>query len=79
MLQEVIEEGHKVLVFSQFTSFLAIAKKQFDKLGLSYEYLIAAMRNYVNDQRTGNEDMPKILKALSESDREAIARYIAGL
>ena len=47
--------------------------------GLSYEYLIAAMRNYVNDQRTGNEDMPKILKALSESDREAIARYIAGL
>ena len=47
--------------------------------GLSYEYLIAAMRNYVNDQRTGNEDLPKIMKALSESERDAIARYIAGL
>lgn len=47
--------------------------------GLSYEYLIAAMRNYVNDQRTGNEDMPKILKALPESEREAIARYLAAL
>jgi cytochrome c553 len=47
--------------------------------GQSYEYLIAAMRSYVNDQRTGNEDMPKVMKALSESDREAMARYIAGL
>jgi cytochrome c553 len=47
--------------------------------GQSYEYLIAAMRNFVNDQRTGNEDMPKVMKALSESEREAMARYIAGL
>ena len=47
--------------------------------GQSYEYLIAAMRSYVNDQRTGNEDMPKVMKALSESEREAIAHYIAGL
>jgi cytochrome c553 len=47
--------------------------------GQSYEYLIAAMRNYANDQRTGNEDMPKVMKALSDGEREAIAHYIAGL
>ena len=47
--------------------------------GLSYEYLVAAMRSFANDQRTNNEDMPKMMKALSESERDAIARYIAGL
>jgi len=47
--------------------------------GLSYEYLVAAMRSFANDQRTNNEDMPKMMKALSEAERDAIARYIAGL
>lgn len=47
--------------------------------GLSYEYLVAAMRSFANDQRTNNEDMPKMMKALSESEREAMARYFAGL
>jgi len=47
--------------------------------GLSYEYLVAAMRSFANDQRTNNEDMPKMMKALSESERDAMARYIAGL
>lgn len=36
---EVVEEGHKVLVFSQFTSFLAIVKNRLDAKGLNYEYL----------------------------------------
>jgi len=47
--------------------------------GLSYEYLVAAMRSFANDQRTNNEDMPKMMKALSEQERDAMARYIAGL
>ena len=47
--------------------------------GLSYEYLVASMRSFANDQRTNNEDMPKMMKALSESERDAIARYLAGL
>ena len=38
-LDEVLDEGHKVLVFSQFTSFLAILRKQLDDRGLVYEYL----------------------------------------
>jgi len=44
-IQEVVEEGHKVLVFSQFTSFLAIAKYHFDDLGLDYEYLDGKTRD----------------------------------
>ena len=32
-LAEVVEEGHKVLVFSQFTSFLAIVRERLDAEG----------------------------------------------
>jgi SNF2 family DNA or RNA helicase len=38
-LTAVLDEGRKVLVFSQFTSLLAIVKGFLDKEGLSYEYL----------------------------------------
>jgi superfamily II DNA or RNA helicase len=38
-LDEVIDEGHKVLVFSQFTSFLAILRRKLDARPLPYEYL----------------------------------------
>lgn len=38
-LQEVIAEGHKALVFSQFTSLLSIVKTHLDSEGIVYEYL----------------------------------------
>jgi superfamily II DNA or RNA helicase len=38
-LGEVTEEGHKALVFSQFTSFLAIVRRRLDLEGIDYEYL----------------------------------------
>jgi superfamily II DNA or RNA helicase len=38
-LSEVTEEGHKALIFSQFTSFLAILKTQLDAAGIPYQYL----------------------------------------
>ena len=38
-LGEVLDEGHKVLVFSQFTSFLAILRRQLDARSIPYEYL----------------------------------------
>jgi superfamily II DNA or RNA helicase len=38
-LDEVLDEGHKVLVFSQFTSFLAILRRRLDERSLTYEYL----------------------------------------
>jgi SNF2 family DNA or RNA helicase len=44
-LAEVVEEGHKVLVFSQFTSFLAIVRERLDQEKLVYEYLDGRTRN----------------------------------
>ena len=38
-LGEVLDGGHKALVFSQFTSLLAIVRKHLDKQGTVYEYL----------------------------------------
>jgi superfamily II DNA or RNA helicase len=44
-LSEVIEEGHKVLVFSQFTSFLSIVRERLDQEKVRYEYLDGRTRN----------------------------------
>jgi SNF2 family DNA or RNA helicase len=38
-IDEVLEEGHKILVFSQFTSFLAIVRDRLDRERVVYEYL----------------------------------------
>jgi superfamily II DNA or RNA helicase len=42
---EVLDEGHKVLVFSQFTSLLAYARARLDEQGLAYAYLDGATRD----------------------------------
>ncbi len=38
-LAEILDEGHKALIFSQFTSMLAILRKRLDDQGIRYEYL----------------------------------------
>ena len=38
-IDDVISEGHKMLVFSQFTSMLAIVRARLDSRGICYEYL----------------------------------------
>jgi len=38
-IDEAVAEGHKVLVFSQFTSLLAIVRRRLDESGVTYEYL----------------------------------------
>lgn len=38
-VQEVIAEGHKALVFSQFTSLLSIVRERLDDMGIPYAYL----------------------------------------
>jgi len=48
-VEEVVAEGHKVLVFSQFTSLLALVREQFDAARISYEYL---------DGQTSNRQVP---------------------
>lgn len=55
-IQEVTEEGHKALVFSQFTSFLALVKPQLDKRGIVYEYLDGRTRNREQRVKRFQED-----------------------
>jgi SNF2 family DNA or RNA helicase len=40
-----LDEGHKALVFSQFTSLLAIVRERLDGDGVTYEYLDGATRD----------------------------------
>jgi superfamily II DNA or RNA helicase len=44
-LQEVIEEGHKTLVFSQFTGMLSILREHLDREGIAYAYLDGKTRD----------------------------------
>ncbi len=44
-LDEVLEEGHKALVFSQFVSLLKIVRKRLDRRKAVYEYLDGGTRD----------------------------------
>jgi len=44
-LAEIVAEGHKALVFSQFTSLLALLKPQLDREQVVYEYLDGQTRD----------------------------------
>jgi superfamily II DNA or RNA helicase len=44
-LEEIVEEGHKAIVFSQFTRFLAIVRARLEAANIPYEYLDGATRN----------------------------------
>jgi cytochrome c553 len=47
--------------------------------GLSYEYLVQEMREFARAERTNNLDMPGFMRALTEPERNAIARYLSSL
>jgi superfamily II DNA or RNA helicase len=44
-LQELIEDGHKAIVFSQFTTLLGLVRSRLDEAGLEYEYLDGRTRD----------------------------------
>src|SRR5207302_2418905 len=44
-LSDLLEEGHKALVFSQFTSYLAIVRRYLEQRSIPYEYLDGQTRN----------------------------------
>lgn len=44
-LDELVQEGHRALVFSQFTSFLGRVKARLDDVGVSYTYLDGSTRH----------------------------------
>lgn len=66
MLGEVMEEGGKALVFSQFTSMLAIVRRHLDERGIKYVYLDGQTRNRreVVDQFQNDPEIPLFLISL---------------
>jgi SNF2 family DNA or RNA helicase len=44
-LREVVAEGHKALVFSQFTTLLGLLRPKLDEEKLTYEYLDGRVRD----------------------------------
>ncbi|WP_345202184.1 DEAD/DEAH box helicase [Fodinibacter luteus] len=64
-LGELAEEGHRALVFSQFTGFLAIVRARLEAEGIGYEYLDGSTRDRaarIASFRTG--DAPVFLISL---------------
>jgi len=57
-LQEVIAEGHKALVFSQFVQLLTLVRGRLEKEGITYAYL---------DGQTHNREVP-VRKFMEEDD-----------
>ncbi|HWC98443.1 MAG TPA: DEAD/DEAH box helicase [Candidatus Sulfopaludibacter sp.] len=55
-LDELRQEGHKALVFSQFTSLLAIVRKRLDQAGVRYEYLDGNTRDRQTHVETFQND-----------------------
>ena len=61
----VVAEGHRALVFSQFTGFLALIRHRLDQDGIGYSYLDGRTRDRaarISDWRTG--DAPVFLISL---------------
>ncbi|WP_162006699.1 DEAD/DEAH box helicase [Roseimaritima sediminicola] len=55
-LEEVVSEGHKALVFSQFTSLLALVRQELDERGWKYEYLDGKTRKRAEKVKRFQED-----------------------
>ncbi len=65
-LREVIAEGHRVLIFSQFVKMLTILRKQLDAEDIPYAYLDGRTRDREArvQQFQENEDIPVFLISL---------------
>jgi superfamily II DNA or RNA helicase len=58
LMEEILDGGHRVLVFSQFVTMLALLKEKLDKEGIAYAYLDGASTNrgaIVDSFQRGNE------------------------
>lgn len=68
LLEEAVDDGHRVLVFSQFTSLLGLLKPELDALGLEYCYLDGSMsprdRQREVDRFQNSPDVPLFLLSL---------------
>ncbi|QYM80375.1 DEAD/DEAH box helicase [Horticoccus luteus] len=68
LLAEAVDDGHRVLVFSQFTSLLALLRAELDQLGLDHCYLDGAMsprqRQAQVDRFQNSPEIPLFLLSL---------------
>src|SRR6185369_6051657 len=56
MVHELVSEGHRALIFSQFTEMLAIMREWLDEEQIEYEYLDGSTKNRAERVRRFNED-----------------------
>ncbi len=59
LVKNAIAEGHKILLFSQFTSMLEIIEKEFEKEGIAYYKLTG---------QTGKEERLKMVDSFNQDD-----------
>jgi len=68
LLAESIDDGHRLLVFSQFTSLLALLRAELDEQGLAYCYLDGGtpqkQRQAEVDRYNASSDIPVFLISL---------------
>ena len=68
LLDEIVDEGHRVLVFSQFTSLLALLRRELEGSDVPYAYLDGAMsapqRQAAVDAFQQDESIPVFLLSL---------------
>ncbi len=68
LLAEAVDDGHRVLVFSQFTSLLALLRAELDAQSLAYCYLDGSMparaRQAEVDRFQASSDIPLFLLSL---------------
>lgn len=64
MLEEIISEGHRVLLFSQFVNMLDIVKGWLEREGIEYEYLTGKTKDrQAAVERFNNSKIPIFLTA----------------
>jgi superfamily II DNA or RNA helicase len=56
MVHELVSEGHRALIFSQFTEMLAIMREWLDEEQIEYEYLDGSTKDRADRVRRFNED-----------------------
>lgn len=66
LIMENIDSRHRMLLFSQFTSLLALIREHLDGAGIPYEYLDGATRNRFEhvDAFNNNSDIPIFLLSI---------------
>ena len=85
LVDELRSEGHRALVFSQFTSHLALVRAELDRAGVMYHYLDGATpprdrRDLVNRFQAGERDLFLIsLKAGGTGINLTAADYVIHL